>query len=173
MSKRDLKKYLSALDKEQIEEQFLALYDKFKDVKVYYDFVFKPNERKLADDAKAKITAEYFPTKTRRAKLRRSTGQKAVKHFLMLGVDPFVIADVMLYAIEVAQRYTDRRAMRYDSFYKGMSTSFAQAVNYIVEQKMWPEFSDRLLGIEQKARAQGWFNHLTISGLYESACEKV
>ena len=47
MSKRNLKKYLSELSKEQLEEQLLELYEKFKDVKIYYDFAFNPNEKKL------------------------------------------------------------------------------------------------------------------------------
>ena len=44
MSKRDLKKYLNELNKEQLEGQIIELYDKFSTVKVYYDFVFNPNE---------------------------------------------------------------------------------------------------------------------------------
>jgi hypothetical protein len=44
MSKRDLKKFVSELTKTQLEEQVIELYEKFKDVKVYYDFVFNPNK---------------------------------------------------------------------------------------------------------------------------------
>ena len=44
MSKRDLKKYLDKLDKPQLEEQLIELYEKFVDVKKYYDFVFNPQE---------------------------------------------------------------------------------------------------------------------------------
>ena len=44
MSKRDLKKYLSELNKEQLEEQIIELYEKFSPVKVYYNFVFNPKE---------------------------------------------------------------------------------------------------------------------------------
>ena len=33
MSKRDLKKYLNELNKEQLEEQIITLYDKFPAVK--------------------------------------------------------------------------------------------------------------------------------------------
>ena len=40
MSKRDLKKYLGELDKEQLLEQLIELYEKFSVVKEYYDFVF-------------------------------------------------------------------------------------------------------------------------------------
>ena len=58
MSKRNLKKYLTELNKEQLEEQLIELYDKFGDVKVYYDFVFNPNEDKLVREAKFKISNE-------------------------------------------------------------------------------------------------------------------
>ena len=106
MSKRDLKKYLSGLDKAQIEEQFLEMYDKFGDVKTYYDFVFNPKEEKLIAEAKAKISNEYFPIKSKRPKLRRSVAQKYIKHFLTLGVDPIVLADLMLFTIETAQKFS-------------------------------------------------------------------
>ena len=63
MSKRDLKKYLGELTKEQLEEQLIELYEKFAPVKTYYDFVFNPKEDKLLQEAKVKISQEYFPIK--------------------------------------------------------------------------------------------------------------
>ena len=41
MSKRELKKYIAELDKEQLGEQLLDLYGRFKEVKSYYDFLVK------------------------------------------------------------------------------------------------------------------------------------
>lgn len=158
MSKRDLKKYIASLDKAQIEEQLLELYDKFPDVKTYYDFVFNPKEEKLVSEAKLKISNEYFPIKTKRAKLRRSTAQKFIKHFLILGVDPFAVADVMLYAIEVAQKYSARREMRYASFYKSMLNSFEQAVSYIIANGIASEFRERAGAIFTEVQRQGWEN---------------
>jgi hypothetical protein len=158
MSKRDLKKYLADLDKEQIAEQLLALYDKFSDVKTYYDFVFNPKEEKLVQEAKMKISNEYFPIKTKRAKLRRSTAQKYIKHFLLLGVDPFAVTDVMLYAIEVAQKYSARREMRYASFYKSMLNSFEQAVNYAIANGVIFESKARFLDIFNEVNRQKWEN---------------
>ena len=70
MSKRDLKKYLAELNKEQLEEQIIGLYEKFSPVKVYYNFVFNPNENKLVQECKIKISNEYFPTRAKRAKAR-------------------------------------------------------------------------------------------------------
>jgi DNA primase large subunit len=158
MSKRDLKKYLAELNKGQLEEQLLELYDKFGDVKTYYDFVFNPKEEKLVGEAKAKISNEYFPVKTKRAKLRRSTAQKYIKHFLLLGVDPFAVADVMLYSIEVAQKYSARREMRYVSFYKSMQNSFEQAVNYVIINGIVNENRSRIVAIFEEAVRQKWEN---------------
>lgn len=158
MSKRDLKKYLGGLDKAQIEEQFLELYDKFGEVKTYYDFVFNPKEEKLVGEAKAKIANEYFPVKTKRAKLRRSTAQKIIKHFLILGVDPFAVADVMLFAIETAQKYSARREMRYASFYKSMLNSFEQVVNYAIANGILANFEPRITAVFDEAKRQKWEN---------------
>jgi len=158
MSKRDLKKYLTGLSKEQVEEQFLDLYDKFTEVKTYYDFVFNPKEEKLIQESKAKISNEYFPIKSKRAKLRRSVAQKYIKHFITLGVDPFSLADVMLYNVEVAQKYSAKREMRYSSFYKSMLNSFEQAVNYIISNGIVSEFKERILSIQSESARQRWEN---------------
>lgn len=158
MSKRDLKKYLKELDKGQLEEQLLELYEKFSDVKVYYDFVFNPKEEKLLQESKLKITNEYFPLKGKRPKLRRSTAQKIIKHFLSLGVDAFVVADLMLYNIEVAQKYAAKREMRYSSFYKSMLNSFEQVVKYSIENGLVSEYRSRIFEVKDKALAQKWEN---------------
>ena len=76
MSKRELKKFLSQLSKEQLEEQFIEIYEKFLPVKTYFNFVFNPNEDNLIRDAKLKISNEFFPIKGKRPKMRRSVAQK-------------------------------------------------------------------------------------------------
>ena len=82
MSKRDLKKYLNELNKEQLEEQIVTLYDKFPVVKTFYDFVFKPNEIILLREFKFKVSNEYYPVKSKKVKARRSVAQKMIKHFI-------------------------------------------------------------------------------------------
>jgi hypothetical protein len=168
MSKRDLKKYLDGLTKEQVSEQLLELYDKFSDVKTYYDFAFNPKEDKLIGEAKAKISNEYFPIKTKRAKLRRSTAQKYIKHFITLGVEPHSLADLMLFNIETAQKYSARREMRYSSFYKSMVNSFEQAANYITANAIMPEFKKRLWDIANEAAHQRWENKAEFASILET-----
>ena len=136
MSKRDLKKYLTDLDNNQLEEQIIELYDKFPAVKTYYDFVFNPRENSLLKESKIKISNEYFPVQTtakkKRPKLRRSVAQKYIKHFIVLGVDPFLIGDIML-------------------------NSFEQAVSFMIANGILDEFKTRLLNISTEAIRQNWY----------------
>jgi hypothetical protein len=162
MSKRDLKKYLSELNKEQLEEQIIELYEKFNPVKVYYNFVFNPKEESLLHDCKLKISNEYFPVKKlgrkSKPKMRRSVAQKLIKHFIVLGVDPFVIADVMLYNIEIAQTYSSENAIKQELFYKSMFNSFEQAVEFIISNGIYGEFKTRISTIHQETLNQKWGN---------------
>ncbi|MDI1255535.1 MAG: DUF6155 family protein [Flavobacterium sp.] len=167
MSKRELKKYLNSLTKTQLEEQFSELYDKFPEVKKYYDFVFNPKEDKLISEARIKISNEYFPIKTKRAKLRRSVAQKYIKQFLLLGVEPHGVLDVMLFTIETAQKYTAKREMRYASFYKSMLNSFEQAVKYAIATGIIYDFKDRISAIYSEVIRQRWENQYEFERVVE------
>jgi len=162
MSKRDLKKYLNGLNKEQLEEQILELYEKFSPVKVYYNFVFNPKEETLLQECKLKISHEYFPLQTKgkrkKPKMRRSVAQKYIKHFILLGVDPFVIADVMLYNIEIAQTFSAENTVKQELFYKSMFNSFDQALKFIISNGIISEFKSRLIAICDEASDQKWMN---------------
>lgn len=167
MSKRDLKKYLSELTQAQIQEQILELYVKFPEVKNYYDFVFNPNEEKLLQEAKVKISNEYFPVKTKRAKLRRSTAQKIIKHFITLGVDAFAVADLMLYSIEIAQVYSSSTKVVNEAFFKSFLNSFHQTVRFMIEKGILLDFKNRLEKISKEAYSQKWYNKAEFSAVLE------
>jgi hypothetical protein len=167
MSKRDLKKYVSELNKVQLEEQLMELYDKFKDVKVYYDFVFNPNERNLLKDAKLKIANEYFPIRGKRPKMRRSVAQKFIKHFISLGVDSFLIVDVMLYTIEMAQALTSEKQINSEAFYRSILNSFEQALSFMIEKGILDDFKIRAVAIKEEAVNQNWMNKYEFNALIE------
>ena len=155
MSKRALKKYLAELRKSELEEQLLDLYERFPAVKTYYNFVFNPKEDKMVQEAKLKISNEYFPVKRRRPKARRSVAQKYIKQFLTLGVDPVLISDVMLYNLEVAQSFSKERRVP-DAFYKSMLNSFTQAIHFVALNGLLPDFKDRIISTYNITIEQQW-----------------
>ena len=171
MSKRDLKKYLTELNKKQLEEQVLKLYEKFSAVKTYYDFVFNPKEDTLLKECKIKISNEYFPQKTsgkpRRPKMRRSVAQKNIKHFILLGADPFIIGDVMLYAIEIGQTFSAEKVVKQESFYKSMLNSFEQAVIFMIANGILNEFKSRIVAISNETMKQDWYNKQEFEAIVE------
>jgi Family of unknown function (DUF6155) len=167
MSKRDLKKYLNELTKIQLEEQLVEMYDKFKDVKVYYDFVFNPNEKNLVKDAKLKIANEYFPVRSKRPKMRRSVAQKFIKHFISLGVDSFIITDIMLYNIEIAQVLSSEKPITSQAFYKSMLLSFQQAVSFMIEKGILYEFKNRVVAVRNESENQNWINCIDFNAIIE------
>lgn len=158
MSKRDLKKYLSELNKTLLEEQIIELYDKFKEVKVYYDFVFNPKEVNLVKEAKLKISNEYFPVRGKKPKMRRSIAQKFIKHYISLGVDAFIIADIMLYTLEIAQTLSAEKEIKQEAFYKSMLSSFQQSISFMIEKGILEDFKNRLVAIQEETNIQNWFN---------------
>ena len=150
-----MKKYLAELPKSDLEEQMMDLYLRFPVVKEYYDFVFNPKEEKLIQQAKAKISNEYFPLKRRRPKARRSTAQNFVKRFIKLGMDPHLIADLMLFNLEIAQTFEEEKNVP-DAFFKSMLNSFEQAVHFISLNGLRSDFKDRLVKIHGNTQERNW-----------------
>jgi hypothetical protein len=157
MGKRALVNYLSELKKRELEEQLLDLYLRFPVVKEYYDFVFNPKEDKLLQDAKIKISNEYFPLKRKRPKARRSVAQKYIKQFLKLGVDPHITADLMLFNLEVAQSYSLEKNVP-EAFFKSMGNSFNELVRFVSVNGLLTDFKNRIVTCYLFAQDHHWPN---------------
>ncbi|WP_133644239.1 DUF6155 family protein [Zeaxanthinibacter enoshimensis] len=155
MSKRALKKYVTELPKEELELQLIALYERYPEVKKYYDFIFNPKEEALVQQAKTKISYEYFPTRRKRARARRSVAHKYIKEFRKLEMDPQWVAEVMLFNLEIAQVYEEKRPLA-DAFYKSMWKSYSEAVQFITYHHLKGEFETRLKKILETVQQRAW-----------------
>lgn len=158
MSRRKLKQYLETLSKKELEEQILELHDRLKEVKSFYAFVFNPQEEKMLDEAKFKVSKEYFPPNGRKAKKRRSVAQKQIKEFLKLGMDPNLIADLMLYNLEIAVAYRAENEINQNAFYQSMLKSFKEAVEYVDNSGIQSAFNARIEKLFDHIYDQNWIN---------------
>jgi len=165
MSKRELRKYLKILSKDQLEDQIADLYDRFKNVKEYYDFAFNPNENVLIEQCRFQISKEYYPTGSRKAKLRRSVAQKWIKKLISLDADPSLLADVMFFNIEIAQTFSGEHFVRQESFYTSFYKSFDEALKFVSEKGILSEFRGRIEKIAGDACDQKWPNHKAFEDL--------
>lgn len=158
MSKKALRKYIKELSKEQLEEQVMELYGRLKEVKEFYDFVFNPNEIKRIEECKFKIQNEYFPVSGRKPKKRRSVAQKYIKTFIKLGMDPVYIADVMLFHMETAIRYSIEFPVKQEAFFVSIQRSFTEAQKFFLAHGISNDLQERLDEISKEVYEQNWFN---------------
>ncbi len=165
MSKRELRKYLKELTKEQLEEQIADLYIRFKEVKEYYDFAFNPKENELMEQCRFQISREYYPAGSRKAKLRRSVAQKWIKKLIMLDADASLLADVMFFNIEIAQTFSGEHFIRQESFYTSLYKSFDEALRFVSEKGILSEFRGRIAKIAGDAWDQQWPNRTAFEDL--------
>jgi hypothetical protein len=99
--------------------------------------------------------------------MRRSTAQKFIKHFITLGVDAFIIVDVMLYNIEIAQTLSSERQINQEAFYKSMLNSFEQAISFMIEKGILEEFRSRVVAIKEESIKQNWMNKYEFNAIVE------
>jgi hypothetical protein len=99
--------------------------------------------------------------------MRRSVAQKFIKHFLSLGVDPYIIVDIMLFNIEIAQSLSAERVIKQELFFKSMLSSFQQAISYMIEIGILNEFYERILAIKEETTTQDWFNKYEFNAIVE------
>ncbi len=166
MGKQKLKAYLNTLDKEAIIEQTVELYLTSKEVKKYYDFLLNPDHEKIVDEWKVRISKEYFPTRGKRIKARRSIGQKAVRDLQFLGLTPDVIADVRLYAIEIAALYTLQYKKHDMNFFRSFYQQFEKAIAYMKENGILSDFKKRSSEIVKAVTEANWGNSAEFEMLY-------
>lgn len=167
MSKRELSRYLDSLSKKELIEQIDELYKRLKEVREFYNFVFNPKEEKLVDEAKFKISKEYFPPAGRKPKKRRSVAHKHIKNFIKLGVNPDLIGDVMLYNVEVAVASNEFKPSNQDAFYKSILKSFEEAIDFLNEKGILKNFVNRINKILSEIEKQNWINHIAFEDYYE------
>ena len=165
MSKRELRKYLKELTKEQLEDQIVDVYNRFKEVKEYYDFAFNPRENELMEQCRFQISKEYYPVTSRKAKMRRSVAQKWIKKLILLDADASLLADVMLFNIEIAQTFSGEHIIRQESFFTSMYKSFEEALRFFSEKGILSEFKGRIEKIAGDAWDQQWPNRQAFEDL--------
>lgn len=165
MSKRELRKYLKELTKSQLEDQIVDLYERFKEIKEYYDFAFNPKENELIEQCRFQISKEYYPVSSRKAKMRRSVAQKWIKKLILLDADSSLLADVMFFNIEIAQSFSGEHFVRQEAFYTSFYKSFDEALRFVSEKGILTDFKGRIEKIAGDAWDQKWPNRKAFEDL--------
>jgi hypothetical protein len=144
VSKRDLKKYLKNLDKDELTKVILDTYSNNKDAKEYLDYLVEPNEKELLLKAKKIIREEYFPEKHFPQKPRLSVAKRAIADFKRFDPPKELIAELLLFLVEQCCEFADSYGISDDEpFYDSVENNYSRALDFINKNDLSDKFKSR------------------------------
>ena len=141
MSKVALKKYLNTLQKGEIVEMVLDLYDARKEAKEYLEYFLNPDEEEKLKEYKAIILNEFFP-KRGDGKCRFSVCRKAIADYRKLHPSPDNLAD----------SWGDL----WESFYDSTESNFEATMKFITKNGLLPKFQKRIEVALKNTKSSGY-----------------
>ena len=158
-SKKDLTKFLNDLSKEELIKEFEKLYQKFKEVKTYYDIDLGGDTTAIVNGVKKKIYNEYMPDRGF-GKARSSVVKNLIDDFAKVSIYPSDLIDVILYRVEIAAEFGMSYGYDNEAFYNSCDLAFEKALNLIIKNNLEDEFKERCRNLIIKTNEYGWFEQL-------------
>lgn len=143
MSKAAVKKYLASLDKEELLNTVMELYSARREAKEYLDFLVEPNEADLLEAYKAKACRGFYSGRGYARTLKFTPYRKAVNEFKKYGVEPYYVAELMLYSLEIASVGCEYSGQA-DGTYRSAQNNTQDMLDYIFTNDLTKKFEDRL-----------------------------
>jgi hypothetical protein len=160
MKINDLKRNLKELTKEDLIKDIVDLFKKSEFAKDYYISKYSTdnNSLPLLNKYKEIIQNEFLPERGD-GKGRLSVAKKAITEFKKISQDKTLIAELMIYYVEVGVDYTNTFGDINESFYTSMEGMYEKAIKFIVDNKLVHLFKDRCIKIVHETDGIGWGFH--------------
>lgn len=104
MSKTQLKKELSQLDREQLQQLILDLYGARKEAKAWFDFFVDPDLDKLTEKFQGEIEKEMHRGKYSKSTARISRIRTSIRDYASYGVGSEAVIKLMVHTLKVGLR---------------------------------------------------------------------
>jgi len=165
-TKKELSKYLKQSTKEELEKEVKNLYNKFKEVKQYYEIEFTTDTTNILENYKSKIYKEYFPA-GRYGKARNNVSRKVVTDFKRIATFQKDVIELLLYRVEIMLKFTMTYGDIDEAFYNSLTRSFDEACKLTKKEKLESEFKIECSDLIDKASNFGWGVHDALTYSYE------
>lgn len=165
-TKSELSKYLKQSTKAELEKEVKKLYDKFKEVKQYYEIEFSTDTTDILETYKQKIYKEYFPS-GRYGKGRNNVSRKVVTDFKRISIFQKDVIELLLYRVEVMLKFTNTYGDIDEAFYNSLARSYDEACKLTKKEKLEAEFKIECSDLIDKASNFGWGVHDALTYSYE------
>lgn len=143
LTKKVLLKHLNKSDKDDIIKEVVRLFDKFKNVKEYYQAELSDDANPTLDKYKKKIAKAYSLPNPK----ERSTNinvNKLINEFKKICIYERELADLMLYRVECGVEAFNRNNKRSATFYNCIVVTFEDAIKLIIAGRSMNEFKQRI-----------------------------
>ena len=170
-SKRELTKFLNDLSKEELIKEFEKLYQKFDNVKTFYDIELSGDTSAIVKKVKDKIKKEYMPDRGF-GKARSSEVKKIISEFAKVSIYPRDLIDVILYRVEMAVEFTKEYGDIDMPFYDSAINAFYKVVELIKKEMLENEFKLRCYEIVYSTRNFGWGFYDGLKDAYDESLSK-
>lgn len=164
MGLKEVKSELSKLDKAALIKHISELYKKYTPVKEYFDFYVNPDEKKILDKYKEKVTEGFFPK--RGFQLKLSISRKAINDFRKLGTSYESLADLLLHFVENGVEFTNAYGDINESFYESVENTYSSALEIIEKNGLTGSFKKRAYKIVTDSADTGWGFHDCLNDLF-------
>jgi hypothetical protein len=164
LSLTDIKKELKKLDKDKLIHLVADLYKKNKSVREFFDFYVNPNEKDVFDKHRSKIFEAFYPKRGFGYKLK--AGKQAISDFKKLGTSSDLLADLMLFYVEIGVKFTNDFGDIDENFYLSLEKTYVQALTLMKKEDLLERFADRTHKIIEDTEGIGWGFHDCLIGVY-------
>lgn len=163
-----LKKHLKSKSAAELVKDIGELYNKFSDVKDYYQSTLtQTGKGEVFNKYKLIVRNEFFPLRGE-PKMRLSVARKAVNDFKKMSSSPEDIADLMIFYVECGVEFTNEYGDIDEPFYCSMENMYNKALKYIVKTNQDDKFYKRCKKIIEDTDDIGWgFNDGLSDSFYE------
>lgn len=166
-TKSELTKYLKELDKKGLENEVKKLYDKFKEVKQYYELEFCEDTTEILNQYKKKIKQEYFPSRGF-GKARNGVSRKVISDFKKISIFKKDVIELLLFRVHNMMEFTKQYGDIDEPFYNSMENSYEEACKLIKEEKFEKEYREHCKMLLNDSFEYGWGLHDSFAYSYEN-----
>ncbi len=154
-TKRELSKFLKQSSKAELEKEVKKLYDKFSEVKKFYEIEFTTDTTKIVKEYKKKLYKAYFTTRGAPGKGSSNTSRKIITDFKKISIFPKDVIELLLYRVELMMDFASYGDLN-EAFYNSLTRSFDEACQLIAGERLEEVFKNKCERLMQDAYSVGW-----------------
>lgn len=150
-------KLANEMDKEDLVELVMALYDAKKEAKDYFEYFLNPNEEKAEEKCKTVLQKEFTKTGVRPPKGRISKCKKALDDFEALKPSMERRIEMRLQLAEMSSKFGLKNWRAWEKCCKTIEKKFRETLLMIADEKQIDKYRNRIYKIQQQAERAGFW----------------